>query len=254
MTDEQISRIAVKLVKSNPNWKRILAPFCDKTIYLPAVKPATVLMAGCTGAGKTEFSKRLLAVETQLPITKKYEIKKYVRADPDEFYVLLKNELKLSGDFRSELNYACIKLVEKLADTALHNRQNLLIDSSFSQEKALTNIERSLLKKRTVHIYFIYELPKIAWNYVLKRQKLEGRKVTKDFFIQTYLGSIETVKKAVARYGNKIIVDVYQKGDDANQDILIPQFKKLCHINSLGDIDKIIGKQYNQEGLSISIQ
>lgn len=243
MTKQEINELATQWVKKKANLNKLIKPMCDKNVFLRSEKPTTILMAGCTGAGKTEFSKQLLKTQESIP-----GIKKFIRADVDEFYLMLKKELNLPKATRDDLNFPCIKLVERLADCALRNKQNLLIDSSFSQKKAFTNVERSLKKNRVVHIYFIYEQPNVAWSYVLKREKFEGRSVPKDFFIKTYLGSIEMIKKVLQEFGSQIIIDIYQK-EHERKGVLISGFKKLSNVESIAEIDKIVHQKYNRQEL-----
>ena len=248
MTDEQINILVSTWVKKKANRRLIVEEYANTNIFEESEHPSTIMMAGCTGAGKTEFSKSLLALTERLP-----GMKKYVRTDADELYVRLKQEFSLDGDYRDILNFPCIKLVEAMCDHALEKEQNLLIDSSFSQSKALDNVARSLKHNRVVRIYFIYEQPKVAWNYVLKRERIEGRSVSEEFFIQTYLGSIATVSEAISRFGDKIIVDIYRKSTNVHSDILIPKFEQLCRVLSVADLDKIIVKKYNEDELSEEI-
>lgn len=237
-----VNSAAVQWVKNKTNQREVVNKFANLDIFKSVKNPNTILMAGCTGSGKTEFSKRLLTLTEKLK-----NVERYVRTYADEFYVYLKKIFNLKGDFRSELNFPCIKLVEILADHAIHKDQNLLIDSTFSHEKSLDNIRRSLKHGRGVHVYFIYEKPKVAWNYVVKREKIEGRIVPKEFFISSYLGSINIVREAIREFGNKIIIDVFQKSGKVDLNTLFPNFENICRVENINDFDIIINEEYNYE-------
>jgi len=244
MNDDRIKSISTEWVKVKKNRRSFIQPYVHLGIFEPSDHPSTILTAGCTGAGKTEFAKRLLSITEKLP-----GMKRYVRADADELYHKIKQQLGIEGDCRDALNFPCIKLVEAICDNAIAKKQNLLIDSSFSQPKALDNVARSLRRGRTVHVHFIYEQPKVAWNYVLKRERIEGRSVPIDFFVQTYIGSIDVVTNAIERFGNQIIVDIHQKSSEIEPDLLIPEFERLCRVSTVADFDEIITRRYNSDDL-----
>lgn len=58
MTDEEISKEALKFAKQNK--KRIAKELTNPAVYLPDEMPISVFMAGSPGAGKTEYSKLLI--------------------------------------------------------------------------------------------------------------------------------------------------------------------------------------------------
>jgi hypothetical protein len=73
--------------------------------------------------------------------------------------------------------------------------------------------------------------------------------VPQDFFVQTYLGSIEIVRQAIERFGEQIVVDVFQKSANTSPDVLIPEFEQVCRVASIADLDEIVVKKYNARDL-----
>lgn len=220
-----------KWIKSD--WEKIISPYLKNKKIEKSKKPITILMAGCTGAGKSEFSRMFLKISNEL------NINNYVLVDPDEFYKIIRNKFNIKLDCRAELNLFCVNLMEKLISLALNQKFNILIDSSFSNEKSLINVKRSLKRKRIVKIFFILEKPELAWDYVKKREKIEGRKVSFDFFFKTYFGSIKMIKKSLEMFENQIILNIYKKSQTNLKKF--SKFELICkNIKSAKKLDKII--------------
>ncbi len=166
--------------------KEIVAAFADPQIFLPADRPFTIFMAGSAGAGKTEFSNKfdfsITDYSIQVPI---------VRIDADEIRKLLP---QFSGDNADEVQTATTIGVEKLFDHIQNYDQNAIVDTTFSDlDKAINNVRRSLKRNRKVGIFYIHLNPIVAWTYTQARQTAMGRKVTKDFFIESYIKAKENV-------------------------------------------------------------
>ena len=69
-------------------------------------------------------------------------------------------------------------LVEKINDLALKQKQSFILDGTLSNfDKAKTNIEPSLKKRRPIQILYVYQKPQLAWDFVQKREKVEGRRI-----------------------------------------------------------------------------
>lgn len=63
--------------------------------------------------------------------------------------------------------------VEKLYDSALKNKQNLILDGTFAAyDKSFSNVQRSLKRGRVVEIFYLYQDPRIAWDFTKKREEL----------------------------------------------------------------------------------
>ena len=186
-----LSSEAVQYAKDHK--KDILTRFADDTRYPSVKNPFTIFMAGSPGAGKTEFSNSFdpntFAYKTDVPI---------VRIDADEIRKMMPG---YNGINASEFQAAATIGVEKLFDFANHKDQNILLDTTFSDfAKAKMNVERSLKHNRKVGIFYIHLDPKIAWIYTQLRERKEGRKVSQEFFVESYFNSREVVNKIKKDY------------------------------------------------------
>ncbi len=83
---------------------------------------------------------------------------------------------------------------------------------------AKKNIERSLKRGRTVQILFVYQQPQQAWRFVQAREKVEGRRVFPEKFVDQYFLSRESANLLKRVFGDKIILDLLIKNiDGTNQ-------------------------------------
>ncbi len=64
----------------------------------------------------------------------------------------------------------------------------------------------SLADNRIVEIYYLYQEPEIAWNFVKQREAKQGRLVPKSVFVKDYAASIENVCKAKKVYGDQVTI------------------------------------------------
>ncbi len=237
MTDESISTEAHEWVKGNSN---ILIDAIAGKYEDTQVGRVSVFMAGAPGAGKTEFSRCLLndvfGADTKL----------IVRIDPDE--IRLKIPMYIPG--KAELfNRATIKGVDIIVDHCFNEKYNksFLLDGTLSSPLvAKKNIDRALAHKRKVLIYYVYKDPIIAWDFTQKREKVEGRNIPKESFINHYFGSIETINTIKEEYGNKIQVDLVQLSVPNPNTPTITDYKFSLNITS---VDGYIKTRYSKDQL-----
>ncbi|MDB2384430.1 zeta toxin family protein, partial [Endozoicomonas sp.] len=178
-SDETIKKAAIKYAKKHK--KTIAKKICNTNLYPKEGNPVSVFMAGSPGAGKTEASKALIK-ELNVNV---------LRLDVDD----LRSEIEGYNGINSSLYQAgaCI-LLEKCHDIALSQKQSFILDGTMADyKKAQLNLTRSLNKGRSVQIFFVYQRPDLAWAFVCARQKIEGRHVPPDVFIEQYLSSRQTV-------------------------------------------------------------
>lgn len=159
-------------------------------------------MAGSPGAGKTEASIELIA-KIGTPV---------IRIDPDE----LRSECPgYSGTNAYLLQPAVSVLVEKIHDMVLEQRQSFVLDGTLSNyDRACNNIDRSLGRKRTVQILYVYQEPKLAWEFVVAREAAEGRRIQPETFVEQYFAARDVVNRLKRNYGGAIAVDLLLKNND----------------------------------------
>ncbi len=162
-------------------------------------------MAGSPGAGKTEASIELIA-KLGSPV---------IRIDPDE----LRDECPGYNRANAYLFQPAVSvLVEKIHDEALEQRQSFLLDGTLSNyDRARRNIERSINRNRTVQILYVYQEPRLAWEFVQAREALEGRRIPTEQFIDQYFQAREVVNRLKAELGKAIKVDLLLKNNDNSQ-------------------------------------
>ena len=202
LTAAQLEIQATATEFARHNKKAIARRLTDRSIYPPEEQPVSVFMAGSPGAGKTEASKALLEDFGN----------DILRVDPDD----LRSQFSdYTGD-NSWLFQAGISiLVEKIHDLALNQKQSFLLDGTLTNfPKAAQNISRSLKKGRFVQILYVYQEPLRAWEFVQAREKVEGRKILLEHFIEQYFEARNSVNSLRLKFGSDINVDLLLQNSD----------------------------------------
>ncbi|MFT6790264.1 MAG: UDP-N-acetylglucosamine kinase [Pseudoalteromonas rhizosphaerae] len=200
MTPEELERQAIAYAKNNRT--RIARELTDKDQFPPDTRPVSVFMAGSPGAGKTEASKAFL---------EEIGADNVLRLDPDELRELIPG---YTGDNSYLFHRAVSFIVERTLDHAFKNKQSFLLDGTLtSYDVAKKNIERSIRKERQVLILFVYQKPELAWEFVEAREKLEGRRILADTFIDQFFASQEVIRELKLKFGSQIQVDLLVKNN-----------------------------------------
>lgn len=198
--EEKILQEAILFAKSHK--KEIADKFTDISLYPPDSSPIYIVMAGSPGAGKTEFSKRLLE---QFETSER----RVVRIDPDEFRSLLPG---YTGTNSYLFQGAVSIITDRILDNLFHQKQSFILDGTCSHYgPAVKNIKRSLEHNRFIFLFFVYQHPKTAWEVTKKRELKEGRNISKDIFIEEFLSSQETVMKLKEEFGDKLLLNFVDK-------------------------------------------
>lgn len=198
--EERVSQEALAFAKANR--RAIAGRRTNTTVYAPEENPVSVFMAGSPGAGKTEASIELIE-KLGTPV---------IRIDPDE----LRAECPgYTGSNAYLFQPAVSILVEKIHDEALEHSQSFVLDGTLSNyDRAQRNIERSLGRRRTVQVLYVYQEPMLAWDFVVAREAAEGRRIKPEHFIDQYFAAREVVNRLKREYGNRIAVDLLLKNND----------------------------------------
>lgn len=184
--NKQIGKDALFYVKKNK--KQIIKKFVENSIsHGENSNLIAMFMAGSPGAGKTEFSKRLL---------EEPGLKSLVRIDPDEIREILPKKL-YTGKNSDIVQRSASKGAHLLFDYVMKKKLNFLLDGTFSNLKnSKKNIERLIKKEyKSIDIWYIYQDPIVAWNFVKRREALDGRKITKQDFVEKFFKAIENVNE-----------------------------------------------------------
>jgi len=199
--EERIEQEAMEYARAQK--KTIARRLTDPSKFLPERNPVSVFMAGSPGAGKTEASIELLK-ETEGSVV--------IRIDPDE----LRSEFPgYNGSNAWLFQKAVSILVDRIHDVVLDQSQSFLLDGTLSHyDVARQNVERSLKKKRSVQILYVYQEPRLAWEFVQAREAQEGRRIRPETFVDQYFEAREVVNRLKLEFGKKISVDLLLKNND----------------------------------------
>jgi predicted ABC-type ATPase len=198
-----VAEEAKRFAKTPEFREKLVATFADPHIFPPEDRPLSIYMAGSPGAGKTEFSKQFIALFEEKFSTK------IVRIDADEIRALLP---QYSGENSWQVQGAAAIGVEKLYDSVLRNRQHVILDGTLSRyEKAKDNIRRSIDKGRDQVIFFLYQEPNVAWEFTQKREKVEGRHIPRDAFIESFVSSRHNADRIKRELGASVQLNVVIK-------------------------------------------
>jgi UDP-N-acetylglucosamine kinase len=137
--DEILERESIEYVKKHH--KELIEMFVGRV--RKTTKPISIFMAGSPGAGKTEFSTRLV---DEIMGAKD----KIVRIDPDEVRMWLPQYTQ----GKAQLFQGAVSVgVSKIHDYVKSNSYSFLLDDTFSNvERAKENVRLSLDKGRPVFI------------------------------------------------------------------------------------------------------
>jgi adenylylsulfate kinase-like enzyme len=206
--EEQRTRDEALAFAKAHKWERCRV-LTDQQIYRPEKNPVCVFMAGSPGAGKTESAKEIIA---QLE-KGRADGGKVLRIDPDD----LRREFPGYVGSNSWLFQAATSIwVEKMLDMAFDHGQSFLLDGTLSNlDRARKNVKRSLRKKRSVLIMYVYQSPLLSWEFVQAREAAEGRRIPAKQFIDQYFAARDVVNALKDEFRADIKVDLLFKPSDA---------------------------------------
>ena len=133
-------------------------------------------------------------------------------------------------------------LLSQLYSTVLKNRLDFIMDGTFSSKNAELNIERALKRGYNLKIVYVYQDPKLAWEFTKAREKVEHRAIKFDGFIETYYKIFKNIKEITQKYNEQINLNIVYK-TPTNE---IGKWEKyVCH----SKIDELIKIEYNKDKL-----
>ena len=229
-----ISEEAIQFAKAHKI--EISRRLTDPRLFLPSEAPISFFMAGSPGAGKTEYSKNMLVA---LAMNPKHHP---VRIDGDE----LRNEIPgYIGSNSSEVQGAVSILLRETYQRTLINRQTVIVDGTFSNyDKARENVGRSLRRGREVAIMYMYQRPEAAWQFTVAREKIEGRNIPKEVFIDQFLRAKDTVSRIHTEFQSQVTIYLIKKNYQNNQ----VEFLDFLRPGGPG-LDAFISETYTREQL-----
>ena len=205
LTPEETIQSEEAIAYLNENKKKLVERYIDSAFYVKTADttPTSIYTAGWPGVGKTEYAKNFIrnAQDT-------YDIN-FLHIDIDEYRKFFPI---YNGKNASVVQHAATKAVHIIFNHAHKNKLNYILDTTFAADTTLNSLERDLDVGRQVFIDFIYLDPRFAWINAKAREKVEGRYVPKEVFIQKYFNSISNVKRIKETYQDRISLSVVIKG------------------------------------------
>ena len=227
-----ISENAVQYIKELSKNKELFEKISSDWEFMPFETPLTFFMAGSPGAGKTEVSKRFIE-----NLNKKGDFP-IVRIDADEVREICPG---YTGENAHLFQEAAALGVNKLYDHVLKKKYNALVDGTFSSLKyAQNNIERALARKRKVVIFYVYQNPFIAWEFTIKRERLEQRKITPEVFVEDFFAARNNVMTIKKKFKTKVTLGLIKKDYQHNIQDYLPD---------IGSIDDFVEFEYDKDTL-----
>ncbi|MDE1169071.1 MAG: zeta toxin family protein [Pseudomonas sp.] len=239
MTPEEqaASERAVAFAKNNRT--RIARDLACLQSYPSDEYPVSVFMAGSPGAGKTEVSRAFVQMMQASG-------SKALRIDPDDFRDYFP---EYTGSNSSIFQRGVTTFVERTLDLVYRQRQSFLLDGTLANfDVARRNIERALEKEnRSVQIIYVYQRPELAWEFVLAREKKEGRNIPCPDFVKQFYAAKASVCALKRQFETALQVDIIIKDNDGGSaDIGIDL--------SAGEIDGFVSQPYDHAELERILQ
>lgn len=185
------------------NKKTIAREFVRRADLQKSDEPVGIITAGLPGAGKTEFTLELL----------KQTEETLLRIDMDEIAQRIEGyRPQIADKFRA----AASEVMNKIYDEVVKSKISFILDGTFAGSKAVNNIERAIHKGYKLKVYYIYQQPKLAWEFTRAREKVEHRAIDKAGFIETYYKLHDNIDN-LSKIGENVTISIILK--DANNQV-----------------------------------
>ena len=103
----------------------------------------------------------------------------------------------------------------ELFNYSLKQGFSIILDSNFaSKAQATQNIERLLKREYNVEIYYLYNEPKVCFEYATRREVVTHRKVPKDVFVKSNINSYNTVLHIKSIFKSAVDLHFIDKKED----------------------------------------
>ena len=135
-----------------------------------------------------------------------------LRIDPDDYRCLIPG---YSGGNSYLYQRAVTKILERVLDRVFEKRISFLLDGTLANiDVAKRNISRVLVSQRIAQVIYVYQEPRLAWQFVQAREITEGGNIPLDAFVTQYLAARKNVVELRRCYGERFFVDLIIKNTD----------------------------------------
>ena len=141
---------------------------------------------------------------------------------------------------------AVSSIVERTLDNAFKRKQSFLLDGTLSNYAiAEKNIKRAIDRGRAVLVLFVYQSPELAWKFVQSRERVEGRRINPEIFVEQFLESQAVVRKLKQQFGGQIKIDLLLKDNEGGT--------RMYHAN-IQAVENHVKHKFTRETLTTLIQ
>jgi UDP-N-acetylglucosamine kinase len=159
-----------------------------------------IFTAGMSGVGKTEFG-----------IFFKEKNPDFLHIDTDDIRDFFK-PVGYDGQNSNIFQKAASRGFNELFNYSLKQEYSIILDSNLSNiSQATQNIERLIKRGYNIQIYYLYNNPKVCFEYATRREIVTHRKVPKDVFIRSNTNSYNTVLEIKSIFKDSIYLHFIDK-------------------------------------------
>ncbi|PRM88271.1 hypothetical protein CJ671_09030 [Aliarcobacter cryaerophilus] len=170
----------------------------------PIDEKIAIFTAGMSGVGKTELS--IFFKETN---------PNFLHIDTDNIRNFFK-PVGYDGQNSDLFQKASSRGFNELFNYSLKQGFSIILDSNLSNvDLASQNIERLIKRGYNVDIYYLYNDPKVCFEYATRREVVTHRKVPKDVFIKSNINSYNTVLELKLIFKESINLHFIDKTNDS---------------------------------------
>lgn len=162
-----------------------------------------IFTAGMSGVGKTE-----------LGIFFKENNPDILHIDTDNIREFFK-PVGYDGQNSDVFQKVASRGFNELFNYALKKGYSIILDSNLSNVNlAIQNIERLAKRGYNIHIYYLYNYPKVCFEYATRREVVTHRKVSKEVFVKSNFNSYNTVLEIKSLFKESINLHFIDKRND----------------------------------------
>ena len=175
----------------------------------PVETRSALFLAGSPGAGKTEIAHSLIKHNPKMS---------FVHIEQDKIKEMLPGYTGLNApDYQKPATRGLGKVLKHV----MKEGYNFILDTTLShQQIAHDNIKKAIRKGYKIEVYFVYQDPIHAWNFVRKREQAEGRVVPKESFAKQFVESRVVVNNLKKELGKNIELHIVIKTVDDSGNIV----------------------------------
>ena len=162
-----------------------------------------IFTAGMSGVGKTE-----------LGIFFKENNPDILHIDTDNIREFFK-PVGYDGQNSDVFQKVASRGFNELFNYALKKGYSIILDSNLSNVNlAIQNIERLAKRGYNIHIYYLYNYPKVCFEYATRREVVTHRKVSKEVFVKSNFNSYNTALEIKSLFKESINLHFIDKRND----------------------------------------